>query len=125
MEEPISNVTLRVAGKEGIMARRMEPTHSRNYVDQFVSKLRQNLPEIRERYGVRSLGIFGSYVRGQQRKRSDLDLLVEFDVAPTLFGYLDLQEHLSDLLGVKVDLVMKKALKPAIGERILAEVIAV
>ena len=107
------------------MAMRMEPKHSPNYVEQLISRLRQNLPEIRERYGVRSLGIFGSYVRGQQRKRSDLDVLVEFDVAPTLFGYLDLQEHLSNLLGVKVDLVMKKALKPAIGERILAEVISV
>jgi uncharacterized protein len=108
------------------MARRMEPKRSPNHTrDQLISRLRQHLPEIRERYGVRSLGVFGSYVRGKQRRRSDLDILVEFDIAPTLFGYLDLQEHLSTLLGVKVDLVMKKALKPGIGERILAEVIPV
>jgi hypothetical protein len=89
--------------------------------------LRTHLPELRKEYGVKYLGVFGSYVKGHQRSRSDLDLLVEFEEGTrmTLFRFVGLQEHLAELLGVKVDLVMKTALKPAIGERILAEVVLV
>ena|SRR5712692_1678016 len=94
-------------------------------LDRHISVLRKHLPELQERYGVRSLGIFGSFVRGEQRQRGDLDVLVEFDRAPTLFGFIDLRDYLTDLLGVKVDLVMKSALKPAIGRHILAEVVSV
>lgn len=85
--------------------------------------LRRHLPELRDRYSVKSLGVFGSYVHGEQKRRSDLDLLVEFDQAPSLFEYVDLENYLSDLVGIKVDLVMKKTLKPYIGQRILAEVV--
>lgn len=85
--------------------------------------LRNHLPELRERYSVKSLGVFGSYVRGEQKKQSDLDVLVEFEQAPSLFKYIDLENYLSDLVGIKVDLVMKKTLKPHIGQRILAEVV--
>jgi predicted nucleotidyltransferase len=94
-------------------------------LDKTRQTLRTHLPELRERYSVRALWLFGSYVRGEQRKRSDLDVLVEFDRAPTFFEFIDLEDHLSDLLGMKVDLVMKSALKQAIGQRILAEVVPV
>jgi len=87
--------------------------------------LRAHLPELRERYGVKSLGLFGSYVRGEEGPRSDLDILVEFERAPTFFRFIELEDELSQLLGLKVDLVMKSALKPRIGERILAEVIQI
>lgn len=89
--------------------------------------LRAHMAELREQYGVKSLSVFGSYLRGEQRKRSDLDLLVEFEEGArmTLFRFVELEGHLGDLLGVKVDLVMKSALKPAIGERILAEALPV
>ncbi|TAK21858.1 MAG: hypothetical protein EPO26_13895 [Chloroflexota bacterium] len=93
--------------------------------DVFAIALREILPDLRERYNVSSLGLFGSYVRGEQTPRSDLDLLVEFDVAPSLFTYIDLRDELSHRLGVSVDLVMKTALRPHIGRRILAEVIPV
>jgi len=93
-------------------------------LDDILATLRHHLPELRERYGVTSLGVFGSYVQGRQRKRSDIDVLVEFGQAPTLFGFIDLQEELSALLGVKVDLVSRKALKGEIGRRILEEVVA-
>lgn len=99
-------------------------TESSN-LDHLLAHLRAHLPELRERYGVRTLGVFGSYVREEQCGSSDLDVLVEFDRTPTLLEFVDLQYHLSDLLGVKVDLVMKRALKPAIGRRILAEVVPV
>lgn len=85
--------------------------------------LRSHLPALRERYGVTSLGMFGSYVRGEQKRRSDLDVLVEFERAPSLFKYGELEDHLSDLVGMKVDLVMKRSLKPRIGRQILAEVV--
>ena len=91
----------------------------------IMAALRDRLPELRERYGVRSLGIFGSYVRGEQGKRSDLDILVEFDRVPTLFEFVRLERHLSQQLGVKVDLVMKSALRPTIGRHILEEVVMV
>ena len=94
-------------------------------LDQLLSRLRGYLPELGERYGVSTLGVFGSYVRGEQRAGSDLDLLVEFERVPTLLEFVDLQYHLSDLLGIKVDLVMKKTLKPTIGRHILEEVVPV
>jgi len=83
--------------------------------------LRAHLPELRERYGVRELRLFGSYLRDEQRKRSDLDVLVEFDRVPSLFEFVRLERYLSELLKIKVDLVMKSALKPAIGRHILKE----
>ncbi len=80
--------------------------------------------ELREKYKVRSLGVFGSYVRGEQRKRSDLDVLVELgDDTLSLLKFIELEHYLSDLVGIKVDLVEKSELKPRIGEHILAEVV--
>ena len=81
------------------------------------------MPFLRERYRVRTLGVFGSYARGEQRRQSDLDLLVDFDEPPSLLGFIALENYLSDLLGVKVDLVMRDALKPHIGRHILDEVL--
>ncbi len=92
---------------------------------EFVRLLRDRLPELSERHGVTSLGLFGSYVRGEEREGSDLDLLVEFAETPDLLEFVALGRDLSELLGVKVDLVMKRALRPRIGERILEEIVAV
>jgi hypothetical protein len=92
-------------------------------LEKVFQTLRGYLPELRERYKVKSLGVFGSRLRGDQRTRSDLDVLVEFSEPPSFFEFLDLQDYLSDLSGIKVDLVMKSALKPTIGQRILQEVI--
>lgn len=89
---------------------------------EILRRLRACLPELRERYGVTSLGVFGSYVRQEQTSKSDLDILVAFAEAPTFFQFIDLEDELSRLLDKKVDLVMKSALKPRIGERILSEV---
>lgn len=92
-------------------------------LDELLARLQAELPELREQWGVRSLGVFGSYVRGEQRPRSDLDLLVEFDDRPVgLLHLIGLERHLSDLLGMKVDLVERRGFKPAIGRHVLAEV---
>ena len=94
-------------------------------VDRYLVTLRQHLPELAEKYRVRSLEVFGSYVRNEQTPDSDLDVLVTFDKAPGLLGYISLENHLSDMLGIKVDLVMKTALKPRIGQNILREAVPV
>lgn len=91
--------------------------------DYFIRILKQHLPELKERYSVSYLGVFGSYVRGEQTKESDLDVLVEFDEVPGLLKYIELEYYLSDLLGVKVDLVTRTGLKPNIGKHILNEVV--
>ena len=95
-------------------------------VDEILHTLRRHLPQLQEEYGVRSLWLFGSYVRGEQRKRSDLDMLVELDNRSlSLLKFIGLENHLGDLLKIKVDLVEKDILKPAIGRNVLEEIIRV
>lgn len=105
------------------MARLPAVSHSRPTLEDIIEVLRGHLPMLRKQYGVKSLAVFGSYVKGRQHKGSDLDILVEFEHAPTLFTFMDLEEELSSLLGVRVDLVSLKALKGEIGNRILQEAI--
>ena len=94
-------------------------------VDRHRRTLRQHLPDLAEKYHVRTLEVFGSYVRDEQTPESDLDVLVTFDETPDLFQYMELEDHLGELLGVKVDLVMKRARKPRLEQRILHEAIPV
>jgi hypothetical protein len=94
-------------------------------VDRIKKVLARNKGELRRRFKVKDIGVFGSFVRGEQRKKSDVDILVGFAEPVGFFEFIALEDYLADLLGVKVDLVSKKALKPRIGERILREVIYV
>ena len=92
-----------------------------------LSEIKQQLtnlkPELHDdRVGVSEIGIFGSYVRGEQRRGSDLDFLVSFDRSITLFGLYDLQEYLQKKFRKRVDIVVKSGLKEHIGQQILAEV---
>ncbi|SES77505.1 hypothetical protein SAMN04488587_0917 [Methanococcoides vulcani] len=89
----------------------------------YLHKLHEMLPDLKKRYPVSYMGIFGSVVRGEQTSSSDLDILVEFNGTITLLGYARLEEELSQAFGVRVDLVSKNALKPRIGRHILAEVV--
>ncbi len=91
----------------------------------ILSKLRQLLGPLSTQYKVETLGVFGSYVRQEQHDDSDLDILVTFTETPGLLKYIELENYLSDALGIRVDLVMKDALKPAIGKQILQEVMRV
>lgn len=81
--------------------------------------------QLKEKFKVKTMGVFGSYVHGEQKVSSDVDVLVEFEEPVGLFEFMALENYLSELLGVKVDLVSKKALKPHIGEHILEEVIMI
>ncbi|MBW4621730.1 MAG: nucleotidyltransferase family protein [Cyanosarcina radialis HA8281-LM2] len=92
-------------------------------VEEIEQWLVQHKSLLQERYKVIELGIFGSYVRREQTETSDVDVLVEFSEIPSLLKFVNLENYLSDNLGVKVDLVHKSGLKPRIGERILAEAI--
>lgn len=89
---------------------------------EIIDIIRRSKSEMESRYGVERVGLFGSYVTGRQRKRSDIDILVAFSRDIDLFDFLDLREYLEERLQSKVDLVMESALKPTIGKRILAEV---
>jgi predicted nucleotidyltransferase len=94
-------------------------------VDIYIKRLQEMLPELKKKYPIKYIGVFGSYVRGEQSASSDLDILVEFNGSITLFGYARLENELSDKLGVRVDLVSKTALKPRIGKHVLSEVVEV
>ncbi|WP_456413200.1 nucleotidyltransferase family protein [Oceanithermus profundus] len=91
----------------------------------YRQELRSRLPELRARYGVKRLFLFGSRARGDARAESDLDLLVEFERVPTLFDLVRLERELADDLGVRVQVVTPGAIKPPLRpavERDLAEV---
>ncbi len=91
----------------------------------FKVKLESLKPVLAEKYNVVTIGFFGSYVRGEQKGESDLDVLVEFSEPISLFKFIELEDFLSSNLGVKVDLVMRASLKPRIKDRILNEAIYV
>ncbi len=84
--------------------------------------IQEHKKELEEKFGLREIGIFGSYVRGDQLQDSDIDILVEIERPMGFIKFIKLENHLSQILGTKVDLVTKKALKPYIGRRILQEV---
>ncbi len=84
--------------------------------------IKQNKLNLQNEYGVKRIGLFGSYVRKEETADSDIDILVEIERPTGLFKFMKLENYLSILLGKKVDLVTKKSLKPAIGKRILKEV---
>ena len=94
-------------------------------LESLLKLLRQQIPMLTERYSVETLEVFGSYVRSEQKKDSDLDVLITFKKVPSLLTFLAIENYLSDLLGIKVDLVMKDSLKPVIGKNILRESIPV
>ena len=84
--------------------------------------LKKELPYLKEKYKVKKIGIFGSYIRGENKKQSDIDILVEF-YSPIGWDFFDLQKYLGNILETKIDLVTKNALKPFIGQHILKEVV--
>jgi len=92
---------------------------------QILTQLRAVLPEVQARFGVSQLSLFGSAARGEMDETSDIDLLVEFEHVPGFFKFVELEDLLGSVLQRKVDLVMKQALRPRIGQRVMAEAIPV
>jgi predicted nucleotidyltransferase len=88
--------------------------------------LREHRDELRERYGVHSLALFGSVARGDAGEGSDVDLLVEFDRPVGLLHLIGTEQHLQTVLRVpKVDLVLRDDIIPELKDRILSEAIDV
>lgn len=85
--------------------------------------LAQSKPLLWENYHITKVGIFGSYARGEQTEQSDVDVLIDYEQAPTLFKLVELRNYLSELMEMKVDVVTKNGLKPRIRDRVLSEVI--
>ncbi len=84
--------------------------------------IKDNLAELGRDYAVSEIGLFGSYVRDEQTPDSDLDILVAFSKPVGFVVFMQLEQHLQQLLGIKIDLVTRGALKPQIGARVLNEV---
>jgi predicted nucleotidyltransferase len=89
--------------------------------------LRAQKPYLSQEYGITEMGIFGSYVRGEQRPDSDVDILIELERPPriSLIGLVELEYCLSELHGAKMDLAIRKNLRKRVGRRILAEVVPI
>ena len=96
--------------------------HEMKAIEGILAAMKNHKLELCTEYPIKKIGVFGSYVRGEERSDSDVDVLVEFEHPIDLFRFLDLEEKLSELFGKRVDLVSKKALKPHIGRQILKEV---
>jgi predicted nucleotidyltransferase len=92
-------------------------------IEEAKAILKEHKSEVVRKYSVRKIGIFGSYVRGEQKKRSDIDILVEYNGIPDLFEFINLERYLQRLLRKKVDLVRKAAIRPELKGRILKEVV--
>jgi hypothetical protein len=92
-------------------------------LDFYLNNLRRCMPELKKKYAVKSLGVFGSYVRKEQIDTSDIDILIDFEKPIGLIAFIGLETFLSENLKIKVDLVSKGALYGKIGQTILSEVI--
>lgn len=91
--------------------------------DEIREVLSRQKQSICENYQITEIGIFGSYARGEQTETSDVDVLVDYETAPTFITLVQLRDYLSELFGLKVDIVTKNGLKPRIRDRVLAETI--
>lgn len=98
----------------------MDPT-----LDTILTTIRNFENEIRKEYKAELIGVFGSYVRGEQKGGSDVDILVRFLENATLFDLVDLGDFLEEKLGVKVDIVSERAVRKELKEQILGEVVAI
>jgi predicted nucleotidyltransferase len=87
--------------------------------------LEEQKPHLQEKYGVKGIGVLGSCGKNEQNSESDIDILIELERPPkiSLIGLVELEDCLSETLGVKADLVSKKKLRKRIGKRILDEVV--
>ena len=92
-------------------------------IEEIKETLTEHKEWLRARFKVKELGIFGSYVGREEKERSDIDILVEFEEPVSLLGLVSLENHLSDLFGLKVDLVPKREIRPELKEKIIKEVV--
>lgn len=92
-------------------------------LDEIKDALAQHKDELLRKYKVKEVGVFGSYVRGNQGKRSDIDILVDFDGPVSLLKLVSLENYLEDIIGIKVDVVPKEDVRPELKKNVLKEVV--
>ncbi len=90
--------------------------------EQVLSLLKQQLPSLKKNFKVKSIGMFGSSAREEQTEKTDIDLLVKFEAPVGFFKFIELEEHLSEKIGIKVD-VTPDALKPLIKPQIMEKAV--
>jgi len=90
-----------------------------------IALLNKHLSTLADSYEVRKIGIFGSYARGEQKRGSDIDILVDLKKPVGFFAFLDLEKYLERILQAKVDLVTSKALKPSVKKEAMRDIIYV
>lgn len=91
--------------------------------NEVINALKEHKEELCKKYKIASIGIFGSYARGEEIPDSDIDVLVEYKTTPGFFVFLELEDELSKIFNKKIDLVTKPALKPLIKDQILKETV--
>lgn len=96
-------------------------------LNRIIEIFKKHKEELKIKYGIKEIGIFGSFVRGEDKEKSDLDILVEFEENKDidLLTFVNMEYYLTEIVGIKVDLVEKSGLKPKIGKQILKEVIPI
>jgi uncharacterized protein len=107
------------------MTSKLKNTDTNEKLENIIQQISKLKPYLEQHYHIKSIGVFGSFVRNEQQAHSDLDLLVEFSHAVSLLTFIEIENKLSSYLGFKVDLVIKKTLKPRIGQQILSEVVMI
>jgi hypothetical protein len=90
-------------------------------LEEFKGLIEQHRPELKRQFHVKKIGVFGSYARGTQKKRSDIDFLVTFGKAISLFDHVDLTIYLKELMGCKVDVIQHDNLRPELREYVLKD----
>ncbi len=93
--------------------------------EEIMEKLKALKPELQAHYKVRELGLFGSFVRGEQRETSDIDILVDFTEDASLFDLVRLADFLEEKLRRRVDIVTKDSLRVELRESVLRETVTI
>ena|SRR3989337_94398 len=94
-------------------------------LDEIKKIINEHRQELKEKYKITEIGIFGSYVRGEQKRRSDIDILVEFGEPISLLDLVGAENYLRKILKMKVDLVPKEDVRPELKEIILKETVLI
>lgn len=87
--------------------------------------LKEELPQLRNKYGIKTIGLFGSYSREEQGMESDVDILVQFEKPVGFFKFIAMEEYLKERIGENVEIVTEDALKPYIKPGVLKDVVYV
>jgi len=93
-------------------------------IENLIKKIKEHRKELEKEFGIIEIKIFGSYVKNQQTSKSDLDIIVEFKETPGFIKFMKIEEYLSNLLGVKVDLLTKEGISPYIRKYVEKEIIS-